>query len=256
MTDTGPRCGAPPAAHRTALLVAVPAHDEAERLPGALRALRAAARHPALLRAGVRVLTVVAADACTDTTAQVALSYGAGVVEVAHRNVGAARGAAVRHGLLRLGIAARTVWIATTDADSLVPPDWLAHQWQRAAEGWECVLGTVRLEACPQLPPEVVERHRSLYYADRAPGAASWSHPHVHGANFGVCAQAYARAGGFPALEHSEDRALVRALERDGARVLRTDRCPVLTSGRTDPRAPHGFGAFLQDLATPVRPGD
>ncbi|MFE9249097.1 glycosyltransferase [Streptomyces sp. NPDC007088] len=256
MTGAGPRCGAGPAPRRTALLVAVPAHDEAERLPAALRALRAAARHPSLLRAGVRVLTVVAADACADATARVARRHGARVVEVAHRNVGAARAAAVGHGLLRLGPAARTAWIATTDADSLVPPDWLAHQWLRAREGWECVLGTVRLEACPQLPPEVVERHRSLYYADRSPGAGPWSHPHVHGANFGVCAQAYTRAGGFPPLEHSEDRALVRALERDGARVLRTDHCPVLTSGRGDPRAPHGFGAFLRDLATPVHPGD
>lgn len=47
-----------------------------------------------------------------------------------------------------------------------------------------------------------------------------------------------------------EDRALVEALPGT-ARVLRTDACPVLTSGRTAPRAPGGFGVFLRDLAGP-----
>ncbi|NJQ17565.1 glycosyltransferase family 2 protein, partial [Streptomyces bohaiensis] len=53
-----------------AVAVVVPAHDEAELLPGALAAVARAADHRAL--AGTATLTVVVADACTDRTAAVA----------------------------------------------------------------------------------------------------------------------------------------------------------------------------------------
>ncbi|MFH8591772.1 glycosyltransferase [Streptomyces rimosus] len=231
-----------------ALVVAVPAHNEEAALPAALRALHTAARQPDLLARGVRVVTVVAADACSDGTAALARRHGAHVVELERRNVGAARAAAVAHGLDLLGPAADRAWIATTDADTLVPAAWLAHQVEQAAAGWDCVLGTIRVAPHPTLSAAVAQRHRSLYFAGRPARDRAWDHPHVHGANLGVAADAYLRARGFPALPHSEDHALAAALERVGARILRTDRCPVLTSGRTDSRAVHGFGTYLQDL--------
>ncbi|MGW7554859.1 glycosyltransferase, partial [Streptomyces rimosus] len=82
-----------------ALVVAVPAHNEEAALPAALRALHTAARQPELLARRVRVVTVVAADACSDGTAALARRHGAHVVELERRNVGAARAAAVAHGL-------------------------------------------------------------------------------------------------------------------------------------------------------------
>lgn len=239
----------PPAA----LVVAVPAHDEAAALPAALRALHTAARHPALVARRMRVVTVVAADACSDGTAALARRHGAHVVELARRNVGAARAAAVAHGLDLLGTAAADrAWIATTDADTLVPAAWLAHQVEQAAAGWDCVLGTIRVAAHPALSTAVAQRHHALYFAGRSGRDRSWAHPHVHGANLGVAADAYRRVRGFPALAHSEDHALATALERAGDRILRTDRHPVLTSGRTDARAAHGFGAYLRGLAPAV----
>ncbi|MFH8407019.1 glycosyltransferase [Streptomyces sp. NPDC018019] len=238
-----------PATFPTALVVAVPAHNEAAVLPAALRALHKAARHPEVLARRVRVVTVVAADACTDATAALARRHGAHVVEPARRNVGAARAAAVAHGLGLLGPAAEGAWIATTDADTLVPAAWLAHQIEQAAAGWDCVLGTIRVAGHPTLSPAVAQRHHTLYFAGRPGRDRTWAHPHVHGANLGVTADAYRLVGGFPALAHSEDHAMVTALERAGARILRTDRCPVLTSGRTDPRAVHGFGTYLRELA-------
>ncbi|MFH9424255.1 glycosyltransferase [Streptomyces sp. NPDC017529] len=238
-----------PARTPKALVVAVPAHNEAAALPAALRALHTAARHSELSARRVRVVTVVAADACSDNTAALARRHGAHVVELSRHNVGAARGAAITHGLGLLGPAADRAWIATTDADTLVPTTWLAHQIEQAAAGWDCVLGTIRVAPHPKLSAAVAQRHHTLYFAGQPGQDRAWVHPHVHGANLGVAADAYRRVRGFPALAHSEDHALATALERAGARILRTDRCPVLTSGRTDPRATHGFGTYLQELA-------
>ncbi|MFD0163871.1 glycosyltransferase [Streptomyces decoyicus] len=239
-------------AHPAALAVVIPAHNEARDLPAALDAVRTAARHPAL--AGLPVVTVVAADACTDATPAVADRLGSAVVTLPGRNVGAARAAGVAHALHLLRTHGDRVWITTTDADSLVPPHWLAHQLHHARHGWQCIVGTVRLSRHPVLPTATVARHNAHYFAGRPSPPHLWCPPHVHGANLGVAARPYLAAGGFPALPHGEDRALVTALERGACRILRTDECPVRTSGRLDPRAPQGFGAFLQQLTLDTAP--
>ncbi|MBT2887194.1 glycosyltransferase, partial [Streptomyces sp. McG5] len=229
----------------SSLVIAVPAHDEAASLPAALRSIRRALAFDGL--PGVREThLVVAADACEDATAAVAARHGARVVEVAHGKAGAARAAAVEHALRLCRAPAEETWIVTTDADCVVRPSWLARQLEAAGQGWDCVLGTIRIAPLPPVPAALRVRHDAHYFADRAgPG---WVHPHVHGANLGVRADAYRAAGGFPPVACGEDRALVEALPGT-ARVLRTDACPVLTSGRTTPRAPGGFGVFLRDLA-------
>ncbi|MEV5752240.1 glycosyltransferase [Actinoallomurus sp. NPDC052308] len=200
--------------------VVVPAHDEERLLPACLRALGDAT-------------VVVVADACTDRTAAVARGHGAMVVEVEARNVGVARAAGVRE-LLRRGVS----WVATTDADTLVPPTWLATQLRCAADGWEAVVGTVTVADWTGHP-----RHRPAAYARHYAADSP-----VHGANLGFSAAAYRAAGGFPPLATGEDRALVTALERAGRRVLRTRRLPVVTSARRHYRAPYGFGHLLTTL--------
>ena len=233
-----------------AIAVLLPAHNEEELLPRALAAVRAAARHPAL--AELRVLTVVAADACVDDTAKVAGEAGADVVNLGSQNPGKARAAAAQHAMAMLETSATATWIASTDADSAVPPDWLAFQLDLAAAGWEAVIGTVTVTRWPQVPL-LADRHHELYHASRPSGGEPWRHPHVHGANLGVAAEAYQKAGGFPALPVGEDHALVSALERNGHRVLRTPDCPVVTSSRLRPRAVGGFGDHLARLAAQAR---
>ncbi|MEV1021079.1 glycosyltransferase [Streptomyces sp. NPDC050264] len=228
-----------------ALAVLVPAHDEEALLPGALDAIRTAAQHPALRR--VRVITVVAADSCSDGTVAAALLAGAQVVRVACRNVGLARAAAADRAMEILD-GPEGVWFASTDADSVVPPHWLAFQHARAVEGWDAVVGTVSVAQWPQHVPGLAARHQSHYAASR-PAHGPWHHPHVHGANIGVAADAYRTAGGFPHLPVSEDHGLVAALTATGHRVLRTADCPVVTSGRLRPRARGGFGDHLARLA-------
>ncbi|GAA2298973.1 glycosyltransferase [Streptomyces kunmingensis] len=232
------------------LAVLVPAHNEEDLLPGALDAIRAAARHPALRR--VRVLTVVAADDCSDGTVAAAAQAGADVVRVTCRNVGLARAAAADRALELLD-GPEGVWLASTDADSTVPPHWLAFQHARAVEGWDAVVGTVSVAEWPQHVPGLAARHQSHYVASR-PAHGPWHHPHVHGANLGVCADAYLAVGGFPALPVSEDHGLVAALGARGHRILRTADCPVTTSGRLAPRAHGGFGDHLAGLALEESP--
>lgn len=70
----------------------------------------------------------------------------------------------------------------------------------------------------------------------------------MHGANLGVSATAYRRAGGFKALASSEDVALVEALRNTGARIAWSAMPRVETSARQSFRAPLGFGATLQRI--------
>lgn len=229
-----------------AIAVVIPARDEEVLLPAALESVGAAAEHASV--GSVRVLTVVVADCCTDATAAVSSAAGALVVPVRYRNVGRARAAGVRAALSALGDAPGGVWIASTDADSMVRPDWLAYQAARAAEGWDAVVGTVTVDHWPPDRADLAVRYHQLYEMSRPSAGRPWHHPHVHGANLGVSSRAYAAAGGFPAVPLHEDRLLVAALKSAGARILRTADSPVITSARRTPRAQGGLGDHLIDL--------
>ncbi|MGW7441996.1 glycosyltransferase [Kitasatospora sp. NPDC054795] len=230
-----------------ALAVIVPARDEQELLAGCLDALHRAARHPHVRDLPSRV--VVVADACTDGTAAIARRHGAELLELTAGNVGTARAAGSRHALdLTLsscpGLTLDSMWLAHTDADSRVPADWLARQRADADGGWHAVVGTVHVADWTGHPQGTGAAFRRHYQQERYAGG----HRHVHGANLAVRADAYRAAGGFESLPVGEDRALVAALEAGGYRVKRTDRSPVLTSARRDPRARGGFGDYLRDL--------
>jgi len=211
--------------------VVIPAHDEEARIGAALASVLAAALHPAL--DGEAVHVVVVADACADATAKAAAQAGVDVVEVPHRNVGRARSIGAD---LLLGRGAR--WLAFTDADSTVAEDWLAQQ---LALGAQAVCGCVWVEDWA-----VHGAHAArLAEAFRAGYSHADGHRHVHGANLGMSAQAYRKAGGFAPLRSDEDVALVRALGLAGVDVVYSAAPRVVTSARADHRAPWGFGASL-----------
>jgi len=220
--------------------VVIPAHDEEDLLPACLAAVRRAAR----VVTGLPVTIVVAADACTDRTADLARENGAAVVEIAARSVGAAREAGVREALSRTRpLDPEQLWLATTDADTLVPADWLARQLGYAAAGWDAVVGTVTVTDWAEHPPEIPP----LFYGRYA--TAPGTHSHVHGANLGFRAGGYLAAGGFRPSPTAEDHALVESLTAAGRRVLRTTEVSVVTSARRRARAPHGFSHLLSTLA-------
>lgn len=210
--------------------VVVPAHDEALVLAACLdRLRRATARVPAEV--------IVVADTCTDDTAAVAERAGATVIAVDVRNVGRARAAGMSHAL-RHG----ATWLATTDADSLVPTGWLGWHVAHADAGTQVLVGEVRVADWSPHSPLVKDRFERHYAAHR---------PHVHGANLGCDAQTYLAVGGFDALAVGEDHDLVARARRAGHRVVHDGRSPVVTSARRLARAPDGFSAFLETLRSP-----
>jgi glycosyltransferase involved in cell wall biosynthesis len=219
--------------------VVVPAHNEETLLAACLIAVRQAA---ATVSVPVHVLVV--ADACTDRTASVARACGARVVRIRARNVGAARAAGMAE-LLRLTAASdpSAVWLATTDADTVVPPGWLQRQLRYASQGWDVVLGTVTVADWDGHPPHVTAAFDALYEFGAGP------HPHVHGANFGIRSSAYLAAGGFRSLRTAEDHALLAAATEAGCSVLQASDITVETSARRRARAPQGFSHLLRTLA-------
>jgi glycosyltransferase involved in cell wall biosynthesis len=219
--------------------VVVPAHEEEELLPACLAALRYAAA-----AISIPVYVMVVADTCTDRTAATARACGAAVISIGARNVGAARAAGMT-GLLRLaaGHDAAATWLATTDADTVVPAGWLRRQLEYADAGWDVVLGTVTVSDWDGHPPHVPDAFERRYASGDGP------HPHVHGANLGIRASAYLAAGGFPPLRTAEDHALLAAATEAGCAVLQAGDLAVETSSRRQARAPDGFGQLLRTLA-------
>ena len=225
--------------------VVVPAHDEAELLPACLAALRSAADV-----AGVPVRLLVVADACTDATAAVAAAAGAEVIRIRARNVGAARAAGMARLLGRTGgTDPAAMWLATTDADTVVPPGWLRRQLSYADQGWDVVLGTVTVTDWAGHPPHAPAVFEARYAFGAGP------HPHVHGANLGIRASAYLAAGGFRPLPTAEDHALLAAATEAGCQVLQAADITVETSARRQARAPRGFSHALRVLAAEPGPG-
>jgi hypothetical protein len=202
--------------------VVIPAHDEEDLLPACLAAaIRAAGQ-----LTGLPVQLVVVADACCA------------------RNVGAARDAGMREVLTRTRrLSAAEVWLATTDADTLVPPCWLSRQLHYAERGWDAVIGTVSVTDWSEYPPEMPPLFQRHY------GSGQGTHPHVHGANLGFRAAAYLQVGGFGSCPTAEDHALVNELTAAGSRILRTREVSVVTSARRRARAPDGFSQLLSALA-------
>lgn len=214
---------------RGQVAVVVPARDEAERIDACLVSIRAAAS-----RVVPPVEIVVVADGCLDDTADRARRHGVTVIESSGSNVGGARTLGARYAL-ELGAE----WIASTDADSVVPADWLAGQLDLAAWGAEVVVGTVRPRFDELTAEQVAAWHRTH--------DAGQSLGHVHGANLGVSATAYRRVGGFSALPEHEDTDLVARLREAGAVVVASDRFEVETSGRHVGRTPGGYARYLRD---------
>ncbi|MHA6765213.1 glycosyltransferase family 2 protein [Streptacidiphilus sp. PAMC 29251] len=225
-----------------AIAVVIPARDEQRLIGACLASIRRAADHPAVL--GLPVTVLVAADSCRDRTVPIARRHHADILEVDCRSAGASRALGAAHALelVRAGnpeLTDRQLWLAHTDADTVVPENWLADQLTHAAAGAHAVAGLVRVRDWSGHTATTAVHFLNHYDRPQA---------HVHGANLGVRADAYLAVGGFPPLAVGEDRALIAALERAKYRVHASADARVITSARRDPRAPGGFGHFLLDL--------
>ena len=218
-----------------ALAVVIPVHNEEQLLSRCLHALEAA-----VARVRVPCAVVVVIDASTDGSVAVARRHPFAVIEIGAGSVGAARSVGVTAALTSLAPAIdRHTWIANTDADSVVPPNWLTLQLDLAREGADLVIGTVRPDFADLTP-----QHRQLWLDTHEPGRPNG---HVHGANLGVRADVYRAAGGFSDASEHEDVMLVDRCRAAGAHVVASDGAEVITSGRFVGRTPGGYAAYLRD---------
>lgn len=224
------------------LAVVVPARDEEQLLPACLDAVDRAVAALALAHPDVACRVFVVLDTCEDGTAEVVAGRpGVVAVPVSVGQVGAARDAGVRAAVRwSRGTDPARVWIASTDADTVVPPHWLTAQVALASEGHALVVGTVQPD-----PRDLTDAERALWWARHS---TRDGHEHVHGANLGLSLEAYRAVGGFPHLPVHEDVELVGAVRRSGARWIAAGGLAAVTSGRRSARAPHGFAAYLDGL--------
>lgn len=215
------------------VVVVIPAYNERSRLPACLASVAAAAD-----RVEVPVTVMVVLDDCTDRSEDV-IDPPVSVLSTAVRNVGAARAAGF---VAAAPIADPGTWLATTDADCVVPADWLSRQIVHHGGSAQGFVGTVSVD-WQEHSMETRRRYDRLY---RTNGR---THQHAHGANLGVRADAYWRVGGFRALRVGEDVDLVDRLRLAGTPFAWSTNNPVLTSDRRDSRAPGGFGDYVRSLA-------
>jgi hypothetical protein len=107
------------------------------------------------------------------------------------------------------------------------------------------VLGVVRVTDWRQHDADVADRYVRRYEENPQNDEG---HDHIHGANMGFSARAYWRAGGFRTLPTHEDVDLVERFEAAGYRIHRDTDLSVITSARTNARAPLGFAHHLRQL--------
>jgi hypothetical protein len=217
--------------------VVLPVHDEEKLLPDSLQGLEVAVD---ALAPSIACRVAVVLDNCGDASSAIAHTWGSrfGAL-VIHRDcgsVGLARRAGSRALLSRWPEEdPARIWLATTDADSRVPQDWLAVQLEAYASGADMWAGRVRVaeESATAL------RWTRRYSAERDP---------VHGASLGFSAVLYTQLGGFAGMRTGEDRDLHHRAVTAGFRIAYDLRAAVTTSSRRRGRAPEGFARVLDEV--------
>lgn len=222
------------------IAILIPARNEERLLPRCLCSLHAAR---ARLHRDVTSDTILVSDSSQDRTSAIAeeiLEASGIVIRTEMGAVGAVRALAAEIALQRYNGPLDRCWLANTDADCEVPVDWLVDQLAIADRGFAAVAGIIDVDSFVEHQVGVEELFRLTYLIN-----SDGSHPHVHGANLGVRADAYLRAGGWMNLETAEDHDLWDRLRSCGHRHLSDASLQVITSGRRAGRAPCGFADAL-----------
>ena len=237
-------------------IVAIPAWNEAERIAACLTALANQIRPP--------TGAVLLANNCTDGTEAiargVAASFRIEIVSLALPPECADAGTARRLAMqLAATLAGPRGVVLTTDADAVVPADWVALNLEALASGADIVCGqavidphearaiAAHLHADDALECEYADLLDALADATCPdPADPRPRHTEASGASLAVTVDALRRAGGVPALPMGEDRALVAALARIDARIRHDPGIRVTVSGRLEGRAPGGMADTMR----------
>jgi GT2 family glycosyltransferase len=148
--------------------------------------------------------------------------------------------------------------LLTTDADAVVPPDWVANNLRHILQGAEAVCGRAAMDPddAAALPARLHEDHateeRCLTALDELDHALNpdphdpWPrHTQHSGASIAVTAAALRRAGGPPSVAAGEDRALVASLRAADGKIRHAPEIVVTVSGRLQGRAAGGMAETI-----------
>jgi glucosyl-3-phosphoglycerate synthase len=236
--------------------VVVPARDEAKLIE---RCLVRLCGQRAIKAEEYEIIVVL--DGCIDATPAVvravALATASPSVHILELGAAVGVGRARRIGMdaaceRLLAVARPGGLIATTDADTVVAPDWLAAQLALVDSGARAIGGYIELDPAETaaLAPEAL-RVRADRGADRladvraGAAGATVDHHHFSGASLALTAEAYEACGGLPVRGALEDKALADALAARGVTIHRSGAVRVQTSARMSGRAPRGLAGDL-----------
>jgi hypothetical protein len=249
-------------------VVAIPVRDEEQRLPDCLHALARQRDRSGRSISPTQVRVVLFANNCTDRSASLARNLGS-VLSLDVRVVEARLPPAIAHAgsARRAAMDLAEAWlveagesdgvILATDADSQVAPNWIAENLAAFAAGAEAVLGRINLDEEGDQLPEALHRRGALEDTyEKLLTELSWlldplehdpwpHHATISGASLGVTRSAYCRVGRLPRVPLGEDKALIGLLSRHDVRIRHCPTAHVITSGRTDGRAPGGVADTL-----------
>lgn len=203
------------------LSVVIPAYNEEDRIVRCLESLAAQrTRRP--------FEVIVVDNGSTDGTAAAARRFWERLAIRVLREPRKGRGAARRLGWE----AARGALVFSTDADAVLPPDWLERGARAllADPGVAAVTGPALIDDCTAITNALHNVGLNLWR--RCSSAVLLGRTYVRGANFAARKSAYEAAGGFDALaDAQEDMDLSFRLEEYG-RILFVPRMSVIVSGR------------------------
>jgi GT2 family glycosyltransferase len=243
------------------LAVAIPVKNEADRIAACLTALSDQRGLGADVQVPFDVVLFV--NNSDDGTAEIAtalaatLQFRLTVVTATLPPEDASAGGARRHAM---EAAAQLLehrggagLLLTTDADSRVPPDWVAKTLAAIEAGADAVAGTIALDPDDEaaLPAKLKARgaleaaYETLVCElearlDPQPHDPWPRHPTESGASFALTLASFRAVGGVPDRALGEDRALASALRVGGFRVRHAPEVQVITSGRLVGRAEGG----------------
>jgi len=251
-------------------IVAVPARNEAQRLPWLIDSL---GQQTWLAGPERRLPVVLVLNNCNDHSVPTAVRAAArhrklllDVIEAnfptSQAHVGSARRLAMERALELADDRALSV-LLTTDADAVPRCDWIENNLRAINDGADIVGGHIIGDKTEEalLGPHFLRRAMcQLYYGSLVDRLASLIDPIAHdpwprhsdhsGASLAVRADVYAAVGGLPALPFREDVAFVSLVRGAGYRVRHPLNVRVKVSARLDGRAPGGMADCLRTWLT------
>jgi GT2 family glycosyltransferase len=239
-------------------VVAIPVRDEVDRIGPCLAALNAQHQLPDAV--------VLLLNNCSDGTeaavraveprCRFRLDIVARDLPTARAYAGHARRLAMQRAADYLGAGGI---LLTTDADAVVPPDWITRNLRALGGGADIVCGRALIDPVEAalIPAHLHEDDAGEVRLTAAIDMLAWGldpephdppprHTETSGASLAVRVEAFHRVGGIPDIPAGEDRAFVRALWMLDARVRHDPAIEVTVSGRIAGRAEGGMADAIR----------